>query len=228
MVFIIFTILIYFAPTLWVKYTLNKHDDELPNMPFNGLQFGNKILKENSITNVSINGVKNSIDYYNPTTKEVVVESERLEKKSLTSITVICHEIGHAIQDSQNYEPLKKRQEVIKKTKWISKIANILMYIGIPTILATQSFPLIRICVIIIFLATVISIFTHIITLNVELDASFNRALPILKKKIPSEYHDSCNSILKVCAFTYVIAAMTSFLNLRYLLGIIRLVILRK
>ena len=57
------------------------------------------------------------------------------------------------------------------------------MYIGIPTILATQSFPLIRICVIIIFLATVISIFTHIITLNVELDASFNRALPILKKK---------------------------------------------
>ena len=228
MVFIIFTILIYFAPTLWVKYTLNKHDDELPNMPFNGLQFGNKILKENSITNVSINGVKNSIDYYNPTTKEVVVESERLEKKSLTSITVICHEIGHAIQDSQNYEPLKKRQEVIKKTKWISKIANILMYIGIPTILATQSFPLIRICVIIIFLATVISIFTHIITLNVELDASFNRALPILKKKIPSEYHDSCNSILKVCAFTYVIAAMTSFLNLRNLLGIIRLVILRK
>lgn len=228
MVFIIFTILIYFAPTLWVKYTLNKHDDELPNMPFNGLQFGNKILKENSITNVSINGVKNSIDYYNPTTKEVVVESERLEKKSLTSITVICHEIGHAIQDSQNYEPLKKRQEVIKKTKWISKIANILMYIGIPTILATQSFPLIRICVIIIFLATVISIFTHIITLNVELDASFNRALPILKKKIPSEYHDSCNSILKVCAFTYVIAAMTSFLNLRYLLGIIRLVILKK
>ena len=228
MVFIIFTILIYFAPTLWVKYTLNKHDDELPNMPFNGLQFGNKILKENSITNVSINGVKNSIDYYNPTTKEVVVESERLEKKSLTSITVICHEIGHAIQDSQNYEPLKKRQEVIKKTKWISKIANILMYIGIPTILATQSFPLIRICVIIIFLATVISNFTHIITLNVELDASFNRALPILKKKIPSEYHDSCNSILKVCAFTYVIAAMTSFLNLRYLLGIIRLVILRK
>ena len=113
MVFIIFTILIYFAPTLWVKYTLNKHDDELPNMPFNGLQFGNKILKENSITNVSINGVKNSIDYYNPTTKEVVVESERLEK-SLTSITVICHEIGHAIQDSQNYEPLKKDRKLLK------------------------------------------------------------------------------------------------------------------
>ena len=228
MIYIIITVFIYFAPTLWVKYTLNKHDDELPNMPFNGLQFGNKILKENSITNVSINGVKNSIDYYNPTTKEVVVESERLEKKSLTSITVICHEIGHAIQDSQNYEPLKKRQQIIKKTQWISKIANILMYIGIPAIFATQSFPLIRICIIIIFLATVISILTHIITLNVELDASFNRALPILKKKIPSEYHDSCSSILKVCAFTYVIAAMTSFLNLRYLLGIIRLVILRK
>ena len=65
------------------------------------------------------------------------------------------------------------------------------MYIGIPAIVATQSFPLIRLCIIIILIATLIEMLTHIVTLNVELDASFNRAMPIIEKKIPQEYHQS-------------------------------------
>ena len=36
----------------------------------------------------------------------------------------------------------------------------------------------------------------HLITLEVELDASFNRALPIIKNKVPPEYHNACQSIL--------------------------------
>ena len=102
------------------------------------------------------------------------------------------------------------------------------MYIGIPAIVATQSFPLIRLCIIIILIATLIEMLTHIVTLNVELDASFNRAMPIIKKKIPQVYHQSCKSILRVCAFTYIVAAMTSFLNLRNLLLWIRFIFLRR
>ena len=45
---------------------------------------------------------------------------------------------------------------------------------------------------------------SHLITLDVELDASFKRAMPILEKKIPVEYHSSCKSILRVCAFTCI------------------------
>ena len=228
MVYLLITLFIYFVPTLWVNYTLGKHDDELPNMPFTGSEFGNQVLKEKEITNVSILGDDKIGDHYDVIKKKVGVKSERLNRKSLTSITVVCHEIGHAIQDAEDYKPLRRRHSIIQKTRWISKIGNLLMYIGIPAIVATQSFPLIRLCIIIILIATLIEMLTHIVTLNVELDASFNRAMPIIEKKIPQEYHQSCKSILRVCAFTYVVAAMTSFLNLRNLLLWIRFIFLRR
>ena len=69
---------------------------------------------------------------------------------------------------------------------------------------------------------------THLITLDVELDASFNRAMPILEKKIPQEHHAACKSILKVCAFTYVVGSMTSILNVRNIWIWLRLFLFRR
>ena len=221
-------VLIYYLPTLWVKLTLSKYDYELQNMPFTGLEFGNSILEEKGLKEVTIQGEKKIGDHYNPTTKSVVVASERLDKKSLTSITVICHEIGHAIQHNENYQPLIQRQKIISATKWISNLGSIIFYIGIPAIIASGSFPFIRICLIIAFFSVIINMVIHLITLNVEFDASFKRAMPIIKDKIPSQYHKACKSILKVCAFTYLVGAMTSFLNLRNIWLLIRLYLFRR
>jgi hypothetical protein len=68
----------------------------------------------------------------------------------------------------------------------------------------------------------------HLITLDVELDASFKRAMPILEKKIPEEYHSSCKSILRVCAYTYVCASLTSILDVRKLWFLLRAVMFRR
>ena len=50
---------------------------------------------------------------------------------------------------------------------------------GIPTILATGSYSLIKGCLILAFISLIIGILIHVITLEVEMDASFNKALPI-------------------------------------------------
>jgi len=228
MIYIFFLLIIYYLPTLWVKFTLSKYDYEIQNMPYTGLEFGKIILKEKNLNDVEIKGEKNIPDHYNLKTKSVVVEKDRLNKKSLTSITVICHEIGHAIQHKENYEPLVNEQKVKKATKWISNVGSMIFFIGIPSIIASGSLPLIRICVIIAFLTVIINIFIHLMTLNVEFDASFKKAMPIIKNKIPKEYHKACKSILKVCAFTYLVGAMTSFLNLRNIWLIIRLYLFKR
>ena len=75
---------------------------------------------------------------------------------------------------------------------------------GIPTIFATGSYSLIKVCLILVLLSLILGVIIHLITLEVELDASFNR-LAIIKSKVPKEYHDACQSILKAAAFTYVI-----------------------
>ena len=89
--------------------------------------------------------------------------------------------------------------------------------IGIPTILDTGSYSFINVCLVFAFISLLNGVFVHLITLEVELDASFNRALPIIIEKVPAEYHDACRSILKAAAFTYIIGVIRTFISLRFI-----------
>ena len=68
-----------------------------------------------------------------------------------------------------------------------------------------------------IIFTIIINVLIHLVTLDVEIDASFNRALPILREKVPSQYHEKCRSVLRAAAYTYVIGALRSVISLRYI-----------
>ena len=104
---------------------------------------------------------------------------------------------------------------MLKNTLWINKIAFAVIYIGLPIIFATGYLPLIKVCILLILLSLFIGVVIHLVTLEVELDASFNKAMPIIKKKIPAVYHDSCRSILRAAAFTYVVGVFKNLISLR-------------
>ena len=227
MAYIILSLVVYFLPGLWVNYTLNKHNDILPNMPFTAKEFGEELLKEKGLDDVKIETTKEG-DHYDLIDKSVRVEPSRLDRKSLTSITVMCHEIGHAIQHKEKYPPLERRYKIAKWTEILTKLSSWIFFIGIPAIVATGALPLIRVCLIIVFSSVLISMIIHLITLDVELDASFKKAMPILETKIPQEYHAASKSILRVCAFTYVIASLTRILNVRNLWLFVRMFLFRR
>tara|TARA_B100001059_G_scaffold152638_1_gene152329 strand:- start:153 stop:836 length:684 start_codon:yes stop_codon:yes gene_type:complete len=227
MIYFILGVIFYFVPNLWVNYTLNKHNDILPNMPFSAKEFGEELLKEKGLDDVKIETTKEG-DHYDLIDKTVRVEPSRLDRKSLTSITVMCHEIGHAIQHKEKYPPLERRYKIAKATNLITKLSTGITYIGIPIIVATGALPLIRVCLIVVLVSVIISMITHLMTLDVELDASFKKAMPILEKKIPTEYHSASKSILRVCAFTYVVGSLTSILNVRNLWMFVRIFLFRR
>ena len=217
MVFFLFFFLVFFLlPKFWLSYSMKKGDKELINMPFNAEEFGKLILKENDLTGVKIEETQ-AVDHYDLNDRTVRVKEGRLEKKSLTSLTIVCHEIGHAIQHNEEYEPLVQRTNLVQKTQWISRLGGVILYSALPLILATGSFGFIKLSLLLVICSVLVGVLIHLITLNVEIDASFNRAMPILKEKIPEEYHAQCNNVLKAAAFTYVIGALTSFLSLRYI-----------
>ena len=215
MVYLLFFLAIFVLPRVWLNSSMKRNDEILENMPFTGLEFGELLLKENHLDNVSI-AETDLGDHYDLENEEVRVSEDRLNKKSITAISIICHEIGHAIQHKEKYAPLEQRTKLVKNTAWITSIGGGILYSGIPIILATGSFGLIKICLFIVLLSVLISALVHLITLDVEIDASFNRALPILEEKVPVEYHKGCRSVLRAAAFTYVIGALTNFLSLRY------------
>jgi Zn-dependent membrane protease YugP len=63
----------------------------------------------------------------------------------------------------------------------------------------------------------------HLVTLPVEWDASFGKALPLLKQGyIQPQDHAAIESILKAAAFTYVAASLASLLNIWRWIALLR------
>jgi len=214
--YLIFLFILFVAPIIWYNYIFKKNDKVLINMPFTGFEFGQELLQEHNLNDVQIEATKLG-DHYDLINKKVMVLEDRLAKKSLTSITIICHEIAHAIQHKENYKPLKRRNVIIRNTSWITQLGSGILLIGFPIIFATGSYGFIKICLAIAAFSLLISALIHIITLDVEIDASFNKAYPIIKQKVPAEYHEACRSILLAAALTYVIGVFRSFFSLRFI-----------
>ena len=207
-----------FLPSLWVNYVLKKYNVVIPNMPFTGKEFGNKILEEQKLTHISINSIK-QIDHYNPIEKKIHISEDKINKKSITSISIVAHEIGHAIQDKENYKPLIIRQKLIEKTMIFQRLGSFLLIIGLPSIFAFTKSPLITfIAAMIIMGCLSTNVLIHLITLPVEFDASFKRALPILQKYVPKENMKQCRSVLRAAAFTYLAQSIVSIFRLKVIL----------
>ena len=218
LIFYFLPFLSLFLPSIWVSYVLKKNNEILPDMPFTGKELGLKLLKENKLDNVLIESIK-QVDHYNPLEKKVRISEDKLDKKSITSIAVVAHEIGHAIQDKENYKPLLLRQKLIEKTILFQRVGSFLLIIGLPSIFAITKSPFITFLAAILIMGCLsTNVVIHLITLPVEFDASFKRALPILQKYVPNENMRQCRSVLRAAAFTYLAQSIVSIFRLKVIL----------
>lgn len=208
-------IFVAFAPMLWLRYVFHKHDKVMKDMPFDGREFGEIILKEAGIQDVEIINTP-IFDHYDVRQKKVNVLQRRLTRRSLTSLTIVCHEIGHAIQHNEQYKPLELRTKVIEVTGWCGKILGGISLVAMPFFLSTGGVSFPKLGATLLAVLIVIGLLIHVMTIGVEFDASFNRAMPIIKQKIPSDYHNACRSILLAAALTYVAGVAANLISMRF------------
>ena len=155
-------------------------------------------------------------DHYDPLNKVVRLSRTNCGKKTLTAVVVAAHEVGHAMQDQLGYTPLYLRTRWIVAAQKAERIGAILM-ISIPVIAAVTRIPATGVIIFLVGLASLlIPVLVHLVTLPVEWDASFKRALPLLEtgEYIPSDNLPAARRILTACTLTYVASALASLLNL--------------
>ncbi len=46
MIYLILFFLLTLIPVIWINFVFKKNDKILPNMPFDGYEFGNQLIKE--------------------------------------------------------------------------------------------------------------------------------------------------------------------------------------
>ena len=213
----LFVIFLIYFPYFYVRYIYQNYNKSLELMPFNGKEFADKILNDQGLKEVQIEPQKVSLqNFYNPENKSIGIEDDLLNKKSLTALSIIAHEVGHAIQHKENYKPLIQRHNLLEKTVVFRTIGSSIVTLGVGPIFAfTHSFSLTLIATVVALVFFCIEIFINLFTLNCEYDASFNRAMPILKENVPDEYIEQCKKVLNAAALTYVANSIIRVLSLR-------------
>ena len=155
-------------------------------------------------------------DHYDPMAKVVRLSQANFHSNSLTAIVTAAHEVGHAIQDAQGFEPLQRRTELVIRAQTFEKLSGWAL-LALPVLLVVVHSPMLGLIAFGLgFVSQFGGILVSITTLPVEFDASFNRALPLLQAGgwlSPKELHIS-RQILRACAMTYVAGSLSSLLNL--------------
>lgn len=208
-------LLLLFGPHLWVQAVLKRHSRPRDDFPGNGGEFARHLLQQLDMPRVKVE-VSDSGDHYDPAAKTVRLSRDKLEGKSLTAITVAAHEVGHALQDKLGYRPLRWRSRLAGLAVLAQQLGNGLFVLA-PVISAITRAPTPALLMLGAGLASFCSAaVVHLVTLPVEWDASFRRALPLLEAGgylSGKDYHKA-RSILTAAAFTYVAGALASLLNI--------------
>jgi Zn-dependent membrane protease YugP len=163
-------------------------------------------------------------DHFDPSTRTVRLSPGNYNGKSLTAVAVAAHEVGHAIQYHRNERLITLRTRFAPLARLAERV-GVMAFMIMPVVTAVTRMPHAAGIMIAAGLLCMLSaVVFHLLTLPVELDASFNKALPILNEGqfvAPNE-QKAVRSVLKAAAFTYVAAALADLLSLWRWLMILR------
>ena len=212
-----------FGPGLWVQRILAKYSAPENRYPGTGADLARLLLDKNALQTVKVEKTESG-DHYDPNDKAVRLTEDKFDGRSLTAITVAAHEVGHAIQDKEAYGPLRVRGLLVRGMHKVEKLgAGILIvapFVGLVT--RVPGIGIIMFAGGMLTLAS--STLVHMVTLPTEFDASFGRALPMLKEHQILKDADlpHARKILKAAAYTYVSASLMSLLNIARWIAILR------
>ena len=206
---------IIFGPSLWVKFVMKRYSSERPEMPGTGGELAQHLIERFSLKDVMVE-VTELGDHYDPVEKKVRLLPEHYESKSLTAIAIAAHEVGHAIQDHQGDKRLAIRTKMVPIVDKVARLSVAFIYLS-PVIGIITRHPMPFSLLLILGLSGFIArMMVHAVTLPIEFDASFSKALPLLRegKYVSQSNEKAVSRILRAAAFTYVSAAMADILNL--------------
>lgn len=221
---IILVLLIVFAPQFWVKHVMQQYSDDIEHMPGTGGELAQHLIDKFKLDGVKVESLEYVGDHYDPDAKAIRLSEQHFNGKSLTAITIAAHEFGHALQHADAYQPLILRTRLAKIAAMTEKYASIFL-VSLPFLFLITRIPILHLGVFIFgFTLMTMPIVLHLITLPVEFNASFDRALPILEKGnyLPDSALPAARKILIAAAMTYVAASLASLLNVYRWIAILR------
>lgn len=211
------------GPGFWVKRVLARYSQPADRYGYSGAETARRLLDALQLHDVAVE-VSGSGDHYDPQARAVRLSEANYQGRSLTAVTVAAHEVGHALQHAEGYPPLLLRTRMVQWVRPVEKTGAVLMMLT-PVIIGVTRLPVAGLLVLLGGLMTLgATVVIHLLTLPTEFDASFGRALPLMKQQDVLYEADERHArrLLKAAAMTYVAASLMSLLNVARWIAILR------
>ena len=207
-------LLILLGPQLWVQSVLKRYNlkDE-KNFPGSGAEFARHLLNRMGLQEVKVEATDLG-DHYDPETRSVRLAEDKFDRRTLTAITVAAHEVGHAIQHARKEPWFMWRSRLAAWATRASQAGSFLLFL-IPVLPLLTKVPLTGLIpAAAAFLILGSGLMVQLLTLPVEIDASFDKALPLLEAGfLDDRQKGPARAVLRAAAWTYVAGALIGLLN---------------
>lgn len=177
-----------------------------------GAEAARRMLDANGCQNVGIKSIGGTLtDNYNPTDNNLYLSHDNQYGGSVASVAVACHEAGHAAQHEQGYAMMKLRSALVPVVNLTQNAWTIVFILGVALNLAGLT-------TLAIWLFS-FSVLFQVVTLPVEIDASRRGVRYIQESGMSAQQVRGAKKVLTAAALTYVAAALSSVIQLLYLLA---------
>lgn len=222
LVLLLVPVVLLLGPSIWVQVVLRRHSREDTTLPGTGGELAAHLMRFFRLEGVGLETTPLG-DHYDPEARSVRLTEAVMNGRSLTAVATAAHEVGHALQHATGYAPLLRRWDLAKQAIALQKLASIAFLLSPVLLLLARNPAIAGLLAGLALLVVLVTTLIHVITLPVEFDASFNRALPILRdgNYLRPEEIATVRKILFACALTYVSQSLLALLTLRFWLGAI-------
>jgi hypothetical protein len=216
--------LIYMLPAFiimmiaqWYVSSSYRKWSRVPNRNrLSGAEAAQRLIRNGGLNDVQIEGIAGNLtDHYDPRQKVLRLSQGVYQGQSVAAVAIAAHELGHAMQDHEDYFPLRIRAALVPAVNIGSTLGWILIFIG----LLIQSTGLAGLGLVIFAGGAVFAL----ATLPVELNASA-RAKRLLAETgliTGEDEQRGVNQVLNAAALTYVAALITAVMQVLYFASMI-------
>ncbi len=213
------TYLMYMLPafilmglTSWyVKSAYNKWSRVQASSRLTGQQAAQRLMNAGNLYGVQIQSTAGNLtDHYDPRNKTLFLSQGVANVASVASVAIAAHELGHAMQDAEEYFPLRFRSALVPIVNIGSNLGWILIMIGL-----VLRYTEIAWLGVIVFAGGAVF---ALATLPVEFNASARAKQLLVQTGIiqTDEERRGVNAVLNAAALTYVAGLVTAILQLLY------------
>ncbi len=195
----------------YVRHAYNKWSQVRATSGLTGTQAAQRLISTGSLYGVQVQGTAGQLtDHYDPRNKTLFLSQGVANSPSVAAVAISAHELGHALQDAEDYFPMRIRAMLVPAVNIGSNLGWILIMIGL--VLRQVNIAWIGVAV---FSAGALF---ALATLPVEFNASARAKQLLYQTGIiqTEEEQRGVNQVLNAAALTYVAGLITAVLQLLY------------